>query len=282
MFCDDRWGPIFLKAVNVLFIIFGLALVIPGVLVLVNVDLVNDNVLPLMKELTYGGFNLGDVITSLSVSLIVVGTIVLIIATLGAIGAFCNRPACLDIYAGIVLLLFIAKLFAIFLWFDMNAKLQTLIRTNMLSVLQTQYSADDLSTSQISTAFNYLFMSFSCCAVNTLNGTVNDFDNSPWITSGSAGSKEIPTFCCVGVTQASFSTFNDTSCTDTVTANYQTTGCYDAVYSLLSRYSIAFIVIGISVLVIEALAVVTATNYTHYKTKQEERLRRKQEKKNKA
>lgn len=64
---------------------------------------------------------------------------------------------------------------------------------------------------------------FSCCAVNTLNGTVNDFDNSPWITSGSAGSKEIPTFCCVGVTQASFSTFNDTSCTDTVTANYQTT-----------------------------------------------------------
>lgn len=62
-----------------------------------NVDLVNDNVLPLMKELTYGGFNLGDVITSLSVSLIVVGTIVLIIATLGAIGAFCNRPACLDI-----------------------------------------------------------------------------------------------------------------------------------------------------------------------------------------
>uniref|UniRef100_K1QIA4 Tetraspanin-11 n=1 Tax=Magallana gigas TaxID=29159 RepID=K1QIA4_MAGGI len=245
MFCDDRWGPIFLKAVNVLFI-----------------------------ELTYGGFNLGDVITSLSVSLIVVGTIVLIIATLGAIGAFCNRPACLDIYAGIVLLLFIAKLFAIFLWFDMNAKLQTLIRTNMLSVLQTQYSADDLSTSQISTAFNYLFMSFSCCAVNTLNGTVNDFDNSPWITSGSAGSKEIPTFCCVGVTQASFSTFNDTSCTDT--------GCYDAVYSLLSSYSIAFIVIGISVLVIEALAVVTATNYTHYKTKQEERLRRKQEKKNKA
>lgn len=215
-------------------------------------------------------------------SLIVVGTIVLIIATLGAIGAFCNRPACLDIYAGIVLLLFIAKLFAIFLWFDMNAKLQTLIRTNMLSVLQTQYSADDLSTSQISTAFNYLFMSFSCCAVNTLNGTVNDFDNSPWITSGSAGSKEIPTFCCVGVTQASFSTFNDTSCTDTVTANYQTTGCYDAVYSLLSSYSIAFIVIGISVLVIEALAVVTATNYTHYKTKQEERLRRKQEKKNKA
>ena len=50
-----------------------------------------------MKELTYGGFNLGDVITSLSVSLVVVGTVVLIIATLGAIGAFCNRPACLDI-----------------------------------------------------------------------------------------------------------------------------------------------------------------------------------------
>ncbi|XP_048777473.2 tetraspanin-9-like [Ostrea edulis] len=280
--CDERWGPIFLKVINVLFIIFSLALIIPGIMVLANVDLINDNILPLMQQLTYGGFNLGDVATSLSVSLIVVGTIVLIIASLGAIGAFCNRPACLDIYAGVVLILFIAKLFAVFLWFDMNDKLQSFIKTQLLTVIQSNYAADDLSTNQISTAFNYLFMSMSCCAVNALNGTVNDFDNTPWITTGTAGSKQIPTFCCLGVTPDSYATYNDTSCTDTVTANYQTTGCYDAVYNLLNSYSIAFIVIGILILVIEALAVVTATNYMHYKTKQEEKQRRKERKQNKA
>ncbi|XP_061165240.1 tetraspanin-9-like isoform X2 [Saccostrea echinata] len=272
---DERWGPIFLKVINVIFIIFSLALIIPGVMILANVDLINDNILPLMKQLTYGGFNLGDVATSLSVTLIVVGAIVLIIASLGAIGAFCNRPACLDIYAGIVLILFVGKLFAVFLWFDMNAKLQSFIKTQLLTVLQSNYAADDLSSNQISTAFNYLFMSMSCCAVNALNGTINDFDQTPWITGGTAGSKEIPTFCCQGVTPESFSTYNDTTCTVDVTANYYTTGCYDAVYNVLNSYSIAFIVIGITILVIEALAVVTATNYMHYKTKLEQKKRRK-------
>lgn len=38
-------------------------------------------------------------------------------------------------------------------------------------------------------------------------------------------------------------------------------GCYDAVYSLLSSYSIAFIVIGISVLVIEVMLLFSLTYF---------------------
>lgn len=40
----------------------------------------------------------------------------------------------------------------------------------------------------------------SCCGVNAVTGTTNDFDSSAWITSSSAGSKHIPTSCCTGVT----------------------------------------------------------------------------------
>lgn len=54
-----------------------------------------------------------------------------------------------------------------------GCQLQTLIKDNMLTVLQTQYAANDLSTSQISTAFNYLFMSVSVLLV--LNIPYYDF-----------------------------------------------------------------------------------------------------------
>jgi hypothetical protein len=69
----------------------------------------------------------------------------------------------------------------------------------------------------------YVCLQMSCCAVNAVTGTTNDFDTSAWITSGAAGSKQIPTFCCSGVTESTFSTHSDTACTDSVTSGYYTT-----------------------------------------------------------
>lgn len=62
----------------------------------------------------------------------------------------------------------------------------------------------------------------SCCGVNAVTGTTNDFDTSAWITSSSAGSKHIPTSCCSGVTSATYSTYTNTACTNTVTSGYHT------------------------------------------------------------
>lgn len=63
----------------------------------------------------------------------------------------------------------------------------------------------------------------SCCAVNAVNGTTNDFDTSAWITSGAAATKQIPTFCCTGVTESTYSTHSDATCTDNVASGYHTT-----------------------------------------------------------
>lgn len=123
----------------------------------------------------------------------------------------------------------------------------------------------------------------SCCGVNAVTGTTNDFDTSAWITSSSAGSKHIPTSCCSGVTSATYSTYTNTACTNTVTSGYHTKvintsiwniawfslltliwtflkqnqtchslkGCYDAIYNSLSAYYIIFIAVGVTVMVIE-------------------------------
>lgn len=123
----------------------------------------------------------------------------------------------------------------------------------------------------------------SCCGVNAVTGTTNDFDSSAWITSSSAGSKHIPTSCCTGVTSETYSTFTNTACTDSVTSGYNTKvintniwivvwfslvttliwslnfflnpiswkGCYDAIYTSLSAYYIIFIAVGVTVMVVE-------------------------------
>ncbi|XP_061165295.1 tetraspanin-18B-like [Saccostrea echinata] len=258
----EKWGPLFLKVINVIFLIFGLALIVPGVIVLVNNDVVSDKVLPLMKQLTFGGINLGEMIIALCVSLIVVGTFVILVSILGLCGACTGKPGYLDIYGGIVLILFLIKVFAVFMWFDSNAKLQSWMKTELVSLLNN-YGSNDLTTSETSTAWNYMFMLMSCCAVNAVTGTTNDFDTSAWITSGAAGSKQIPTFCCTWVTETTYSTYTNTACTDSVTSGYHTTGCYDAVYKSLSAYYIVFIAVGITVMVIEALAVVAAVSNNH-------------------
>lgn len=81
--------------------IFGLALIVPGVMILANNDVVNSKVLPLMKQLTFGGINMGDMIIGLCVSLIVVGTLVILVSLLGLIGACSGNPAYLDIVSKI-------------------------------------------------------------------------------------------------------------------------------------------------------------------------------------
>jgi len=53
-----------------------------------------------------------------------------------------------------------------------------------------------------------------------VTSTTNDFDDSVW-KKGST-SKEIPTGCCSGATISNYATYNDTSCTDTVTNGYYT------------------------------------------------------------
>ncbi|XP_061165300.1 tetraspanin-9-like [Saccostrea echinata] len=254
--CGGKCVKFFLVVINIIFMLLGLGILIPGILMLADVDVINDEVLPLLQQLSFGALNVGDLAKGLSVTLIVFGTFVLIVSTLGCCGAFCQQRCCLIIYAILVLVFFLAKLVVVILWFVMNDKIQSWMKTELLKQLQTNYKNDDLNTHEISTAWNYMFMSLSCCGVNAVTGTTNDFDNSVWISS--AGSKHIPIFCCTGITASNYASQTNTACTDTVTSGYHTKGCYDATYDSLSSYSTAFIVVGVCTLLVEIVAFIGA------------------------
>jgi hypothetical protein len=63
----------------------------------VNEDVINDEVLPALKSISIASSNLGDLAKSLSISLIVIGSFVLIVSVVGACGACYEIRCCLII-----------------------------------------------------------------------------------------------------------------------------------------------------------------------------------------
>lgn len=254
-----RFGMIFLIILNVLFMLLGLGLMVPGIIVQANVELVNSEVRPLLNQVQVGSFTLGSLVDGLSVTLIVIGVFILILAGLGAFGACCKHKCMLTTYAIIVFVLWLIKVIIVICWIVMRSEVESTLKEKLLSQLQSNYKFADLTSHEISTAWNYLFISLSCCGVSAVTGINNDFDNSTWVTSGEAGSQEIPEFCCTGITADNYLTTTPAvTCTHTVTSGYYNKGCYDAAYDMLTEYSGVFIAVGVIILIVEVLAVIFA------------------------
>ncbi|XP_061165111.1 tetraspanin-36-like [Saccostrea echinata] len=94
-----------------------------------------------------------------------------------------------------------------------------------------------------------------CCAVNN---TKTDFDSTPWHTTGKRATAKIPRTCCKGTDSDSYVLFTSSSPCVRGTIGYNTKGCYDALQDQISTYGNVFIGVGITILLIELLAVVFA------------------------
>nr|XP_022321656.1 uncharacterized protein LOC111123550 isoform X2 [Crassostrea virginica] len=79
------------------------------------------------------------------------------------------------------------------------------LQSLLLSSLEENYKSDNITAGDMmSTSWNIFFIRYDCCAVREVQGTSNDFDNTPWCTtSGScqATFSQIPKTCCKYVTQ---------------------------------------------------------------------------------
>ncbi|XP_065930704.1 uncharacterized protein [Magallana gigas] len=79
------------------------------------------------------------------------------------------------------------------------------IKSSMIARLKESYSSDNVTSGgAISNSWNRFFIEYDCCAINQVQGTINDFDSTPWCTtSGScqATASQIPKTCCNGVSE---------------------------------------------------------------------------------
>ncbi|VDI67216.1 tetraspanin-18, partial [Mytilus galloprovincialis] len=76
------------------------------------------------------------------------------------------------------------------------------LKSELKSALLNKYSHDDLTSSEVSTSWNYLFIKLECCGVDAVTSATNDFDSTSWQTG--SPNTDIPLGCCPGVTIESY------------------------------------------------------------------------------
>ncbi|XP_061193064.1 tetraspanin-9-like [Saccostrea echinata] len=258
--CGGRMGQIILVIINIIFMLMGLGLLVPGIALQTNFDFVTDEIKPVLDEIRITGVGLGDVIQNLGIGFIIVGLFVFLVATIGLLGACCKSKCILTIYAIIVLVLLLSQVIVVILWFTMQNTLNSTVKGELTTVLTNNYREDSINgTSQQSNGWNYLFITLKCCGINAVSaGTAGDFQNTPnW--SGKGASQKIPTSCCQGVTAESYTA--SANCTDSVAAGtYYEQGCYDAMIAKFdtSRYSNILLGTGITIIIIELIAIISS------------------------
>ncbi|XP_062569150.1 tetraspanin-18B-like [Saccostrea cucullata] len=259
--CGGTLGKIFLIVINILFFLLGLGLLIVGALMKANVKIIKDEVKPALNTITVSSYKLGNLTDNLSILLIIIGVFIFLVAGLGLFGACCQNRCMLVTYAVLVLILFIMKIVAIALWFSMKSEVEGTVKAGMLKSIETNYVDHRLnSTDEISNSWNYMFMTLDCCGVNPVTGpdaAKNDLRNSLWCTSsGACASTQflVPPACCQGVDSSNYLSA-PSDCT-AGTSGINSMGCYEAVKDEIESHSNQVIGVGVTILVIELLAVI--------------------------
>ncbi|XP_071173495.1 tetraspanin-9-like [Mytilus edulis] len=254
--CNQKVSKIALVIINILFILLGLGLLIPGILVVLNEDVINDDVLPALKSVSFGVTNLGDMAKGLSITLIVLGSFVLVLSLIGAIGACCKIRCLLIIYIIIVLILAIGKFVIVILWIIFNSDIESKLKTEMKTAL-LKFTTDDLTTHELSSGWNYLNMNLECCGIDAVTdtGADNDYTGSAWYV---AVGGEIPISCCPSATSSSYTASTCSFTRGSTPTGQHSKGCYDAVKDFATKYSVAFICIGVFIVLTEIAAVIFA------------------------
>lgn len=260
--CNPKCSKYVLIVVNIIFILLGLGLLIPGILVVVNDDGINDNILPALQQVDFGVSNFGDLAKGLSITLIVMGSFVLVLSMMGACGACCESKLLLVVYIIVVGILFLGKLVIVILWIVFKADVESKLREELKIGLK-KFTNDDLTTHEVSTGWNYLNMNFECCGIDAVTAlsTGNDYTTTAWYATAS---NEVPISCCPGVTSSSYlaaSASGGNTCTSakgTLPVGHYSKGCYDALKDFANTYSIAFICVGVFILLVEIAAIIFA------------------------
>nr|XP_022321290.1 tetraspanin-18-like isoform X2 [Crassostrea virginica] len=109
------------------------------------------------------------------------------------------------------------------------------LNSEMLHSLEKQFTSDDHTNGDtVSSGWNKLFIKYNCCAVNEVQGTTNDFDNTPWCTtSGTCEDtySQIPKTCCRNVTLDNYREAPDT-CHASVNPGTFKPACFQVVKSM--------------------------------------------------
>ena len=173
--CGASFSKYILIAVNTIFLLLGLGVGIIGLLFRFGTDLLEDKLKDALKKLPVDGLGGGDIyemVSSLSLLLIIVGFFICIVGALGCCGACCSNRVLLVLYAIIVFLLLIVQIAAVALFVGFTSSFDDALKTSFKKVLNITYNGD---VDDLKNSFNALFQTYECCGVEKYT----DMPNAP-------------------------------------------------------------------------------------------------------
>ncbi|KAL4228811.1 Tetraspanin [Mactra antiquata] len=240
MGCFDGLGRVILVAVNVIFLLIGLTVTVLGLVLRFGETLYR----PFLETgITYlkdalqdtqldsfdvDSINISEVLTSLSIGLIVGGIALSLISFFGCFGACSSSNCLLYTYALIVVLFVIGEAVGVGLLYGKP----DLIKTPMKSTLYEKFAG--LGSSEVfSLTWNIIMIQFKCCGVDNYE----DFDSSstsqwtPVTLGGNTYTLDTPMACCK--TLPTSTTLDNCAVRpyDSTLSNSDT-GCYQVIWDL--------------------------------------------------
>ncbi|XP_062585817.1 uncharacterized protein LOC134247477 isoform X2 [Saccostrea cucullata] len=104
------------------------------------------------------------------------------------------------------------------------------LHTNMKSSLTGNFVSDNIkSENETSNQWSRMLIEYKCCGVNTVFGTTNDFDTTPWCTTNGScqlTNSQIPKSCCLGVISEDLQSAHDDCHAKVTQKTYNEKGCF--------------------------------------------------------
>ncbi|XP_064597392.1 tetraspanin-9-like [Liolophura sinensis] len=276
--CGQQVAKWFLVAVNVIFLLLGVALFILGMIVRFNPNAIVDGYLqPLFEQANtnanqnqfgnqvqdqFNNLDLSAILSGIGIAVIVVGVIILAIGFLGLFGALCNSRCMLIAYAVVVILLLLIQFSLLIVYFAQKAAIDNAIKTLLQDTINTKYRGEN-SADAYSAALNYLFAEGDCCGVDSYTDmhTATQWQRT-YVVQGQTYRLEHPFTCCKDIGNfPNYQTPSDPTCAVTpnnANSNFQT-GCFQVIDTYIkNNISAAVIVVFVIFGIIQIAAAVFA------------------------
>lgn len=251
-------GRCFLVAINILFVLLGVALIIVGVYGHVHKS-TDGRITEMLRNTELVGFNLGNIIVVLSVTIIIVGVFTVAVSVNGGLGAYLKKKWLLIMYVIIVLLILILQVALFVVWCKFTYGTNNWLKQQMDNLLR-YYNGIQGADDVYSRGWNLLFVLIDCCASSSPL-LQNDFLTlgTFWWLNPFRQLDQIPYTCCKEATIDNYLFGRNLQCTVNMDPQlYRHRGCYEALHQIMTDVSAAAIAITVILIVTEVLAVIAA------------------------
>ncbi|WAR05331.1 CD9-like protein [Mya arenaria] len=140
--CGQQCTRVTLIALNVLFLLCGIALFVVGLVFRFGGNGLKEEIKPAFENIEINGYEFYDLVNSLAIIFIVAGAVVIVFSFLGFVGAACYVRGALVVYAVLICLALALELAGVILFFVLKNDFEKALKIGMQESIQRANEGD--------------------------------------------------------------------------------------------------------------------------------------------